>query len=127
MPESMSPAPRVAVIGAGALGTALARHLANKAMPVHLWAYEPAVVETVRAKHENTLFLSGVQLPSSLHITGSLTEATHEIDLLIFAVPSHAARSVLRQLGPLLPRPIPIVSATKGIEEETGPGPQVWL
>lgn len=115
----MPTVPRIAVVGAGAWGTSLARHLANKGLPVRLWAYEHDVVEAIRRKRENTIFLSGVQLPSSLDVTGSLQESVQDIGLLVFAVPSHAARSVLRQLGPLLPRSIPIVSATKGIEEET--------
>jgi glycerol-3-phosphate dehydrogenase (NAD(P)+) len=119
MRHSIPTEPRVAVIGAGAWGTSLARHLANKGLSVRLWAYESDVVEAIRTKRENTIFLSGVQLPSSLSVTGSLEESVQDIDLLVFAVPSHAARSVFQQLGPLLPHPIPIVSATKGIEEDT--------
>lgn len=119
MRHAMSPEPRIAVIGAGAWGTSLARHLANKALPVRLWAYEREVVDAIGTVGENTLFLPGVKLPSSLHVTGSLEEAVQNIDLLLFAVPSHAARSILQQLAPLLPHAIPIVSATKGIEEET--------
>lgn len=119
MQDSMPTEPRVAVIGAGAWGTALARHLANKGLSVRLWAYEQEVVEAIRTKRENTIFLSGVQLPSSLSVTGSLQESVQDIDLVVFAVPSHAARSVLQQLGPLVPHPVPIVSATKGIEEDT--------
>ncbi|WP_447984568.1 NAD(P)H-dependent glycerol-3-phosphate dehydrogenase [Nitrospira sp. Nam74] len=110
---------RVAVIGAGAWGTSLARHLANKGLSVRLWAYEQDVVEAIRSKRENTIFLSGVQLPSSVYVTGSLQESVQDIDLLVFAVPSHAARLVLQQLGPVLPPLTPIVSATKGIEEHT--------
>ncbi len=119
MRDVMPTEPRIAVIGAGAWGTSLARHLAKKGLPVRLWAYEHEVVEAIRTTRENAMFLSGVTLPSALHVTGSLQEAVQDIDLLLFAVPSHAARSVLQQLGPLLPHPIPIVSATKGIEEET--------
>lgn len=119
MRHSMPTEPRVAVIGAGAWGTSLARHLANKGLSVCLWAYEQDVVETIRKKRENTVFLSGVQLPSSLSVTASLQESIQDVDLLVFAVPSHAARSVLQQLGRLVPHPIPIVSATKGIEEGT--------
>ena len=119
MRDSFPTRPRVAVIGAGAWGTSLARHLAKKGLPVRLWAYEREVVEAIRTTRENTIFLPGVALPSALHATGSLQEVVQDIDLLVFAVPSHAARSVLQQIGPLLPRPIPIVSATKGIEEET--------
>ncbi|OLB55248.1 MAG: NAD(P)-dependent glycerol-3-phosphate dehydrogenase [Nitrospirae bacterium] len=110
---------RVAVIGAGAWGTTLARLLADTGLHVRLWAYEREVVEAIRHKHENTLFLPGVRLPTSLSPTISLGEALQDRELLVFAVPSHAARAVLRQIGPLLSGPIPLVSATKGIEEGT--------
>lgn len=111
--------PSMAVIGAGAWGTTLARHLAEKGALVRLWAYEPQVVAAIRDKRENTLFLPGVAIPSSVTPTVSLAEAVRGVEWLIFAVPSHAARSVLRQLGPLLSVPVPLVSATKGIEEKT--------
>jgi glycerol-3-phosphate dehydrogenase (NAD(P)+) len=110
---------RVAVIGAGAWGTTLARLLADTGLHVRLWAYEREVVEAIRHKHENTLFLPGVRLPTSLSSTISLREALQDREWLVFAVPSHAARAVLRQIGPLLSGPIPLVSATKGIEEGT--------
>ena len=110
---------RVAVIGAGAWGTTLARLLADKNLHVRLWAYERDVVEAIRNKHENTLFLPGVGLPPSLSPTISMGEALQDAELLVFAVPSHAARAVLRQIGPLLSGAIPLVSATKGIEEGT--------
>jgi glycerol-3-phosphate dehydrogenase (NAD(P)+) len=119
MTADLPTVPKISVIGAGAWGTSLARHLANKGLPVRLWAFEPEVVEAIRRKHENTVFLPGVPLPASLMITGSMEEAVDRLDLLIFAVPSHAARSVLRQLSGLLPHAVPIISATKGIEEDT--------
>ena len=56
----MSMSEQVGVIGAGAWGTTLARHLARKGATVRLWAYEPEVVEAIRTKRENTLYLSGV-------------------------------------------------------------------
>lgn len=110
---------RVAVIGAGAWGTALARLLAGKGVQVRLWAYEAEVVEAIRTKRENTLFLPGVSLPHSVTPTGSLADAVGDAELLVFAVPSHAARSVLRHMAPALSCPLPVVSATKGIEEDT--------
>ena len=119
MTTDLPTAPKISVIGAGAWGTSLARHLANKGFPVRLWAFEPEVVEAIQRKHENTVFLPGVPLPASLMVTGSMEEAVDRLDLLIFAVPSHAARSVLRQLGTLLPYAVPIISATKGIEKDT--------
>ncbi len=109
----------VGVIGAGAWGTALARHLANKGLQVMLWAYEPDVVESINRQRENRRFLPGIALPPSLSATGSLADAVRDRDWLLFAVPSHAARPVLQQMGPLIARPVPVVSATKGIEEGT--------
>ncbi len=109
----------VAVIGAGAWGTALARHLADKQLLVRLWAHEPEVVRGIESRRENQLFLPGISLPASLSATNSLTEAVAGADCLIFAVPSHVARSVLGQIALVLPHPIPLVSATKGIEADT--------
>lgn len=110
---------KVGVIGAGAWGTTLARHLASRGLPVTLWAHEAEVVRAITVERENKVFLPGVPLPATLSATGSLTEAVQGSDWLLFAVPSHAARSVLQQLPPLLPAALPIVSATKGIEEGT--------
>lgn len=115
----MSEGEIVGVIGAGAWGTALARHLAGKGAMVRLWAYEPEVVETIRDKGENRLYLPGVRLPPSVTATGSLDEAVRDSHWLLFAVPSHVARSVLQRLAPLLSAQVPLVSATKGIEEDT--------
>ncbi|HQY56320.1 MAG: NAD(P)H-dependent glycerol-3-phosphate dehydrogenase [Nitrospira sp.] len=109
----------VAVIGAGAWGTALARHLAEKQVPVCLWAHEPEVVQAIQLRRENAVYLPGVLLPPTLSATNVLADAITGADCLIFAVPSHVARPVLSRIATLLPQPIPFVSATKGIEEET--------
>jgi glycerol-3-phosphate dehydrogenase (NAD(P)+) len=110
---------RIAVIGAGAWGTALAKHLAEKGLLITLWAYEREVLDSIVVKRENELFLPGVTLPASLKVTNVLSEAVESCDGILFVVPSHVARMVLQQLGPLLSRPLPIVSATKGVEEDT--------
>jgi glycerol-3-phosphate dehydrogenase (NAD(P)+) len=109
----------LAVIGAGAWGTTLARLLSDKGLAVRLWAHEPEVAESIRTKRENTLFLPGVALPPDLLSTHSLNEAVSEIGWYLVAVPSHAARSVLVQLAPLIQEPRPVVIATKGIEEDS--------
>ena len=111
--------PHIAVIGAGAWGTTLARHCALKGLPVRLWAYERAVVDFIQRRRENLAFLPGVTLPPPLEASDSLAEVVSGADLVLFAVPSHAARSVLAQMAPVLAAPIPVISATKGIEEET--------
>ena len=115
----MPPIQRIAVIGAGAWGTALAKHLAEKGLSTTLWAYEREVLDSIAAKRENQWFLPGVRLPASLRVTNVLAEALEQCDGLLFVVPSHVARLVLQQMGPLLSRPLPIVSATKGVEEDT--------
>ena len=115
----MPPIQRIAVIGAGAWGTALAKHLAEKGLLITLWAYEREVLDSIAAKRENQLFLPGVTLPRSLKVTNVLAEAVEECGGLLFVVPSHVARPVLQEIGPLLSGPLPIVSATKGVEEDT--------
>ena len=115
----MSSIHRIGIIGAGAWGTALAKHLAEKGLETRLWAYEREVVDAINRKHENPVFLPGVSLPPSLVATGSLTDLTEQSEGLLFVVPSHVARPVLRELAQSLSAPIPFVSATKGVEEDT--------
>ena len=110
---------RVAVIGAGAWGTALAWHVAEKQISVCVWAHEPEVVQAIERQRENVVFLPGVRLPATLTATNHLSEALTGADCVIFAVPSHVARLVLTRIGPLLSQSVPFVSATKGIEEST--------
>ena len=62
----------VAVLGAGAWGTALADHLARKGEAVRLWAHEPEVAESVNARHENTLFFAGRMLAPTLTASSDL-------------------------------------------------------
>ncbi|MCS6285944.1 MAG: NAD(P)-dependent glycerol-3-phosphate dehydrogenase [Nitrospira sp.] len=107
------------VIGAGAWGTALAKHLAEKGLEIRLWAYEREVVDSINTAHENRVFLPGVPLPRTLTATTSLTEAIERRDGLLFVVPSHVTRQVLRNLASCLSRPMPLLSATKGIEEDS--------
>lgn len=110
---------RAAVIGAGAWGTALARHLAENNLTVKLWAYEPEVVESINTKKENSLYLPGIPLPASLTATSSLEDALQDTDFILLAVPSHAMRSVVNNMKPALSKVLPIVVATKGMEEAT--------
>ncbi len=117
--ESLGRNRPVSVIGAGAWGTALANYLTGAGYRVTLWAHEPEVAAAIAEKHENTLFLPGVRLHASLRATNALPEALADCGWLIFAVPSHVARSVLARMAPLMRRSVPLINATKGIEEET--------
>lgn len=107
------------VIGAGAWGTALAKHLAEKGLEIRLWAHEREVVDSINTTHENRVFLPGVSLPRTLTATSSLTEAIEQRDGILFVVPSHVTRQVLRKMASCLAHPIPLISATKGVEEDS--------
>jgi glycerol-3-phosphate dehydrogenase (NAD(P)+) len=109
---------RVAVVGAGSWGTALALLAAARA-EVRLWAREPEVVASVREKGENSLFLPGHPLPAAVTCTSDLAEALAGAEVVMMAVPSHGFRAVLRAATPDLPRQAPVVSVTKGIEQGT--------
>ncbi len=110
---------KISVIGAGAWGTALGKLLAENGFGIRLWAYEHDVVKAVNTTHENPVFLKGVSLPRNLVATSSLADAVETCDGILFAVPSHVTRLVLQNLAACLTHPIPLISATKGIEEET--------
>ena len=107
------------VIGAGAWGTTLARHLVNQGLTVKLWAYEKEIVGSINLKGENSLFLPGVSLPKALSATHSLQDAVAGTGLIVLAVPSHFMRAVLGQLKPSLSDPLPVVMASKGIDESS--------
>jgi glycerol-3-phosphate dehydrogenase (NAD(P)+) len=109
----------ISVVGAGAWGTTLGKHLAEKGLTVRLWAYEHDVVSAINKAHQNPVFLKGVTLPRSLVATSSIVDAIEECDGILFVVPSHVARPVLQNLAACLTRTIPLISATKGIEEDT--------
>ncbi|HAW84819.1 MAG TPA: glycerol-3-phosphate dehydrogenase, partial [Spirochaetaceae bacterium] len=78
----------VAVIGAGAWGTAVAKACAENGHQVSLWALEAAVVESVNRDHENKTWLPGVKLPDNLSATADPVEAALAKDVIILAVPS---------------------------------------
>lgn len=115
----MQAARKIGVLGAGAWGTALSKHLAEKGLEIRLWAYEHDVVQAINTKHENPVFLPGITLPRTLVATPSIAEAIAQCDGILFAVPSHVTRQVLRELASCLSNPVPLISATKGIEEDT--------
>jgi glycerol-3-phosphate dehydrogenase (NAD(P)+) len=109
---------RVAVIGAGSWGTALARLAAERA-DVRLWAREAEVVTAVRRTSENSLYLPGYPLPPRTWCTNDLAEALNGAEMVVMAVPSHGFRAVLHSALPHLPPQAPVVSVTKGIEQDT--------
>jgi glycerol-3-phosphate dehydrogenase (NAD(P)+) len=110
----------IAVIGAGAWGTALSIALGRRGSHhLKLWAYEKEVVESIRTTHINEPFLSGCPLPEGIEATYSLAEAISGAEIVLSVMPSHHARRVWSQMKPLLHPEMLLVSATKGIENDS--------
>ena len=109
----------VAVIGAGAWGTALAIHSARVGHSVRLWAREKEVVDAAAERRENTPFLPGMRLPDRVHVTGDGAEAVRDAELVILVPPSKFLRAVAGSLAAHVPREAAVVVASKGIEEST--------
>jgi glycerol-3-phosphate dehydrogenase (NAD(P)+) len=109
---------RVAVIGAGSWGTAMAT-IIGASHPVTLWARSPELVTTVRETGENPAYLPGVPMPDGLVVTSSLAEALDGARIVFMAVPSHGFRDVLTGVAPLSAGVEAVVSLSKGIETGT--------
>ncbi len=111
---------RVAVIGAGGWGTALAALLAKKGCDVILWARRAELAEEISTSHTNETYLPGVTLPSSLKVSSDMEEAIYGREALVFAVPSQQIRAIGQQLARFLSvsGSLPVfVSASKGLEK----------
>jgi glycerol-3-phosphate dehydrogenase (NAD(P)+) len=113
------PGPRIAVLGAGSWGTALAVLLAGHGAEVRLWGLA-AEVERLRADRENRRFLPGVALPPGVEPVTDLGQAVEDVDEVLIVVPSHAFRAVAEALARVLPPGLPVSWATKGFEPGTG-------
>jgi glycerol-3-phosphate dehydrogenase (NAD(P)+) len=115
--QSMS---RVAVIGAGAWGTALAIVIGRKAAhDVRLWAYEPEVCASIVARRTNDLFLPEAKIPDSVVPTNSLADALRDAEVVLSVMPSHHVRRLFTQMLPHLHEGMVFVSATKGVEDKS--------
>ncbi len=110
---------KIAVIGGGSWGTALAGLLAKKGHRTSLWVYEKEVVESIQRRHVNERYLPGVTLSPSLFASSHLEEVLLKAKWALLATPSHVAREILTRMRPLLADDTPLMIATKGIERNT--------
>jgi glycerol-3-phosphate dehydrogenase (NAD(P)+) len=107
---------KVAVIGAGSWGTAVASIACANADAV-LWARRPELADTINADHVNDAYLPNIALPTDLEATSSLEAACTGADVVVVGVPSHGFRSVLCDARPFVARDAAVVSLSKGIEQ----------
>lgn len=110
----------IAVIGAGAWGTALAIVLGrNDKRIVRLWAYEPEVCSGINKQHANHTFLDGIAIPNSVTASNNFAEVLRGTEIVVSVMPSHHCRRLFQQMAPHLSPETLIISATKGVENDT--------
>src|SRR5579859_6841289 len=110
---------KVAVIGTGNMGTALAHLLADNGHSVACWDHMPEVVEDIRKNHQNSQFLPGVTLPSSVTADLLLNHVVREARLILIATPSLYFRQVVKEFSPFSFPDAVVVGASKGMEAVT--------
>lgn len=110
---------KIGLVGSGSFGTALGCLLADKGYDVLVWTRSKEQAESINLHHKNNKHLSTLVLPDKMKASTQLVEVIANKDLLLFAPPSHALSDILREVKDSIPENIPIVSASKGIENET--------
>src|SRR5689334_14407142 len=103
--------PNIAVLGAGAWGTALAKVLADKHNPTLLWAHRPELAAQINEQRVNARYLPIAELPPTLRATGDLEEALKDAQIVVVVVPSHALRGVIHEARPFIPSEALLCSA----------------
>lgn len=110
---------KVAVLGAGSWGTALAKHMADQGNPVRLWARREEHAAAINKDKENARYLPGFAMPDCLSATSSLQEALQDAEYVLSVVPSQSTRQVWGEAKAFLSPGVPVLCASKGIENGT--------
>ncbi|HVT45406.1 MAG TPA: NAD(P)H-dependent glycerol-3-phosphate dehydrogenase [Thermoanaerobaculia bacterium] len=110
---------KITIIGAGAFGSALTELATRCDHDVLLWVHDPNVAEAIIQTRSNPYYLPAAQFSAKVRVTRSLEEAARFSDTIIMVTPSHHYRSVLSELEPSIAGRVRVISATKGIENET--------
>lgn len=112
---------KVAVLGAGSWGTALAKVLAENGHDVMMWSRieDAAIIDEINTQHTNKIYLKDLELPQSIQATTDLEEAIKERDVIVVVIPTVGIRSTAKQLNQLIQNPKIIVHASKGLEQGT--------
>lgn len=110
---------RIAVVGAGTWGTAIANLLAKKGYVVRLWSFEPDVATTINAAHRNPRYLSDIALDASIEATTSLEDAVAGTSYVVSVSPAQHVRRVMTDAARSMRPDALVISASKGIETTT--------
>jgi glycerol-3-phosphate dehydrogenase (NAD(P)+) len=109
----------ITILGAGGWGTALAVHLVRTGHDAWLWGRDATLIAELRARRANAVYLPDIIFPPRVRVKADLAEAVHEADVIVAAVPTHGMRDVLRRAAPLARPTAIVVSAAKGLEQDT--------
>jgi len=108
---------KIAVLGAGSWGIALANHCSDVGHHVSLWEFDPQMAQRLHETRERPSVLPGARIRDQITITSDLGQAVHNSKITLLVVPSHVARSVIQQLTlKIFPKSSLLISCTKGIE-----------
>jgi glycerol-3-phosphate dehydrogenase (NAD(P)+) len=110
---------KIAIIGAGGWGTALAVNLAGKGHRVSIWDIDESLLHALERERENKRYLPGVALHDGIGVSFGLRESIYGADAVLFAVPAQHFRSALLRASPHISYETPLINAAKGIEQKT--------
>lgn len=111
---------RIAVLGAGAWGTALALSQARQNRPVTLWGRDANTIADINESRQNSAYLPDLNFDCALPATTNISEALDSGEIVLVVIPAQKLRAALQSIAPLMPANIPIVLCAKGIEQSTG-------
>ncbi|MCX7958200.1 MAG: NAD(P)-dependent glycerol-3-phosphate dehydrogenase [Deltaproteobacteria bacterium] len=110
---------RAGIIGGGSWGTAIAQHLTTNNISVDIWVYEKELVDEINIRHENTVFLPSIKLSEKIKASNDIESVIKNKNLIVFVTPSHHTKSIADSVHNTLPEGVPIICASKGIENDT--------
>ena len=110
---------KVAIIGSGSWGTAIANLLAEKGSKVTLWARDPNVSEVINKDHVNPRYLTDIRLKQDIESTTDISFAIDNAEMIVLAVPSHSMRDIIEKIRPNIRDDQLLVSVVKGLETDS--------
>ncbi|XDD46835.1 NAD(P)H-dependent glycerol-3-phosphate dehydrogenase [Leptospira sp. WS39.C2] len=110
---------KIGIIGAGSFGTALGSILADKGYDVTLWTRSEEQARSINQNHMNSKHMPDLVLPDKLKASTDLIQVVKDKEMIVSAPPSHALSGILKEIKDHIPHKVPIVSASKGIENES--------
>ena len=110
---------KIAVVGSGAWGSALACHAAKLGHRVTMWALESEVVDEINTRHRNSIYLPDVELPEGIRASSEPAEVVSGAEFVILVPPSKHLRAVSLRVADAVPEDAVVVIASKGIEERS--------